>query len=254
MTADAKSSALLLERLSVTLGPMPPIQGARQRARAEITAEIVAAARRQLADVGPADLSLRAVARELGVVSSAVYRYVASRDELLTLLIVEAYDSLGERAEQAVESSRGQPAGARWIHAAMAVRAWALEHRHEYALVYGTPVPGYEAPQETTPSGTRVSFALLTIVREAWAAGEIDVPTGPPITPELSADLERFRSTVDLPAPDAVLVRTLAAWTQLFGLLSFELFSQTRGVVEHHDDLFTATAAAMAVQLGLALD
>jgi hypothetical protein len=137
------------------------------------------------------------------------------------------------------------------VQAALAVRSWALEHRQEYALLYGTPVPGYEAPQETTPSGTRVSFALLRIVREAWANGELDVPRGPDVTPALAADLEVFRQTVELPAPDAVLVRTLAAWSQLFGLLTFELFSQTRGVVTRHDDLFAATTAAMAMQLGL---
>jgi AcrR family transcriptional regulator len=230
---------------------MSTLRTARERARTEITGEIVAAARRQLAEVGPADLSLRAVARELGVVSSAVYRYVASRDELLTLLIVEAYDSLGAHTEQAVDASRGRPAGSRWVHTASAVRAWALENRQEYALLYGTPVPGYEAPQETTPAGTRVSFALLQIVRDAWADGELDVASGPDVTPALAADLAAFGEVVDLPAPDAVLVRMLAAWSQLFGLLTFELFSQTRGVVTHHDDLFAATATAMAMQLGL---
>ncbi len=226
--------------------------GVRERARAEVTAEIVAAARRQLAEVGPADLSLRAVARELGVVSSAVYRYVASRDELLTLLIVEAYDSLGEHTERAVAASVGRPPARRWVDAAMAVRSWALDHRHEHALVYGTPVPGYDAPETTTASGTRVSYALVGIVRDAWAADLLRPPAGPAIPDHLAGDFVELRATIDLDVPDTVLVATLAAWSQLLGLLGLELFGQTRGVVTHHADLFRATAATMAAAIGLA--
>jgi AcrR family transcriptional regulator len=214
--------------------------------------EIVASARVQLAEVGPAALSLRAVARDLGVVSSAVYRYVASRDELLTLLIVEAYDSLGEQTETAVTASRRRSPRKRWLDAAMTVRAWAMAHPHEYALVYGTPVPGYEAPADrTTPAGIRVSLALLSIVRDAWADGDLAEPHGPSITRSLAKDLAALKATIDVDVPDAVLVRALAAWTQLFGLVSFELFGQTRGLPSHDDDLFLATVTAMAAQVGL---
>lgn len=231
---------------------MPAVEGARARARAEVTAAIVEEARRQLGQVGAAQLSLRAVARELGMVSSAVYRYVASRDDLLTRLIVDAYDRLGDHVEAAVAATAGQPARKRWVEAAMAARAWAVAHRHEHELLYGTPVPDYEAPEDTTSSGTRATFALLSIVRQAWADGAVDPPAPPDISPALAGDLERLRPQVDLEGvPDAVLVATLAAWTQLWGLVSFELFSQTRGVVDHHEDLFRATADLMAAQIGL---
>ena len=233
---------------------MSALRGVRERARAEATAEIVAAARRQLADVGAADLSLRAVARELDVVSSAVYRYVSSRDELLTLLIVEAYDSLGDHVERVVAGSAGRPPAERWVDAALAVRSWAMEHRHEHALLYGTPVPGYDAPERTTASGTRVSFALVGIVRDAWRDGLLTPRARASVTSDLAADLDELRTALDLPAPDSVLVATLAAWSQVFGLITFELFGQTRGVIEHHEDLFRATATMMASQLGLASD
>jgi AcrR family transcriptional regulator len=228
------------------------VHEARQRGRAEVVAEIVRSGRAQLAEVGAVNLSLRAVARDLGVVSSAVYRYVRSRDELLTLLIVDAYDSLGEQVEQVVAASAGRRPSARWIEAAMAVRSWAIEHPHEYALLYGTPVPGYEAPgEDTTPSGTRVSFALVSIVRDAWAAGDLDPPAGPSVPRPLGRELAVSKEVLDLPVPDAVVVRTVAAWTQLFGLVSFELFNQTRGLVTDHEALFRATVTAMADQLGL---
>jgi AcrR family transcriptional regulator len=216
------------------------------------TEEIVASARVQLAEVGPAALSLRAVARDLGVVSSAVYRYVASRDELLTLLIVEAYDSLGEQTEAAVAASRRRAPLKRWVDAALTVRAWAFDHPHEYALVYGTPVPGYEAPADrTTPAGIRVSRALLSIVQDAWADGALDEPDGPTISRPLAKDLATLKATIAVEVPDTVLVRALAAWTQLFGLVSFELFGQTRGLTAHDEDLFRSTVTATGEQAGL---
>ncbi len=144
-----------------------PIAGARQRAHADVRAEIVAAASRQLGTVGAAGLSLRAIARELGMVSSALYRYFASRDELLTALIIEAYDDLGAVAERSIARSRGDAPLARWVEAASAVRRWALDHPQEYALLYGSPVPGYAAPADTIVPGTRVTRALIQIVHDA---------------------------------------------------------------------------------------
>src|ERR671913_882383 len=102
---------------------------ARERIRAELTAEIPDAPRRQLAEVGAAALSLRAVARELGMASSAVYRYFPSRDDLLTRLIIDGYDDLGAAAEAADKPSAA-PAE-RWLAVCRAVREWARAHPHE---------------------------------------------------------------------------------------------------------------------------
>lgn len=226
-------------------------RSARARARAEITAEILGAGRRQLAEVGAAQLSLRAVARELGMVSSAVYRYVSSRDELLTLLIIDSYDSLGEVAEAAAEGSRRRSPRNRWVDVALAVRGWAIGHPNEYSLVYGSPVPGYEAPEDTVVPGTRVSRCLVAVVAEAAAertltpALDLDLPA--PVKGDLRAVADVL--DVDLPAP--VLAATLIAWTQLFGLLSFEVFGQTRGIVGDHEAFFRSSADAMAAGIGL---
>ncbi len=224
---------------------------ARARARAAVTDEIVAEARRQLGEHGAASLSLRAVARALGMASSAVYRYVAGRDELLTLLIIDAYDSLGEVAEQAAFDARRKAPHNRWVEVACTIRRWAHEHPHEYALVYGTPVPGYQAPEETSAPGTRVSLALVGVVREAAERSTLTPTVQVDLPPTLVADLERLRGLIDLDVDDEVLVATLLAWTQLFGLLSFEVFSQTRGVVTEHEALFVAAATAMAKSIGL---
>lgn len=222
---------------------------ARERARAEITDEILTSARSQLAEVGAASLSLRAVARDLGMVSSAVYRYVPSRDELLTRLIISAYDALGAVAEESVAASTADPPRDRWAAAALAIRDWALAHPHEYALLYGSPVPGYAAPADTSVPGTRVSRALISIVHDAQP---LDRPTADGgVPPSLSSDFADLRVELDLGIDDDATLDVLLAWTQLFGLLSFELFSQTRGVVQDHEAMFLAAATRMAEHVGL---
>src|SRR5271154_6561131 len=120
------------------------VKSARERVRAEVSADIASEARRQLAEVGAGALSVRAVARQLGMASSAMYRYFPSRDELLTALIVEGYDALADVAEAAAAAGGGNVKRFRTV--CRAVRGWALAHPHEYALLYGSPIPGYQAP------------------------------------------------------------------------------------------------------------
>lgn len=118
---------------------------ARARVRDELTREIKEVPRRQLAARGMAELSLRAVARETGMGSSTVYRYFPSRDRLLTALIVDAYDAVGAMAEQAESAVRRADVSGRWMSVVRAVREWAVAHPQEYALIFGSPVPGYRA-------------------------------------------------------------------------------------------------------------
>lgn len=230
-----------------------PVQGARARARAEVRAAILATASAHLAAGGPASLSLRAVARDLGMVSSAVYRYFSSRDELLTALIIEAYDALGECAETAVAASAGKPPATRWVDTALAVRTWAVTRPHDYALLYGTPVPGYAAPDDTVTPGTRVSTALVGIVSDAVREGGVTPsPLAATIGEGNRASFDALRAELDLEVTDALLLDVLLAWTQLFGLLSFEIFGQTRNFVADDELLFRDAALAMARRIGLA--
>ena len=205
--------------------------GVRARARAELTRAVVETARRHLAEVGPANLSLRAVARELGMVSSAVYRYVPSRDDLLTLLIVDAYDALGAAAEKAEAKVPRADLHGRFVAVAKAVRAWALDHPHEYALVYGTPVPGYAAPQDTIGPATRVTRLLVGVLADAVASGAYDPASAPPVPPAVHRALAPVRASVPDGVPDDLLVRGLTAWATLFGAVSHELFGQFHNVL-----------------------
>jgi AcrR family transcriptional regulator len=231
---------------------------ARERARAELTREIKEEARRQLAEVGADGLSLRAVARELGMVSSALYRYYPSRDDLLTALIIDAYNAVGSAAEDAIAAAPADDARARWAAACHAIRTWALAHPHEYALIYGSPVPGYRAPEATIGPAARIPLAFARVLRDALAAGiELSapaspaLPTGSPLTGQaaaLSAALAE-PGAPDVP-PDA-LVRAVIAWTQLFGMISFELFGQFVGSFEPADALFAYAIAQMTDAVGL---
>jgi AcrR family transcriptional regulator len=228
--------------------PPAKVEGARARARVEVRAAILAAAADRLARDGANELSLRAVARDVGMVSSAVYRYFASRDELLTALIIEAYDSLGDHIDAHVESTRGRPASDRWVEAALQIRAWAMANPHDYALVYGTPISGYAAPQDTVAPGTRVSRALISIVRDA---GRLESPVRVDVDPTLLTSFARLRAELDLDVEDSTTVAILAAWSQLFGLVNLEMFGQTRNLVDDDEALFRATATAMAAAIGL---
>ncbi|MFP5346620.1 MAG: TetR/AcrR family transcriptional regulator [Actinomycetes bacterium] len=228
----------------------------RERARAEVTAAILEAARRQLAEVGAQQLSLRGVARDVGLVSSAVYRYFPSRDDLLTRLIMEAYSGLADRVEEADARLRRDDLRGRWRAACSAVRDWARENPHEYALVYGSPVPGYAAPVATVEPATRVSVVFLAIVAEASAAGRLDAPGLSPsgrrgISRELLAQLKAVSDELAPGIPPDVLGRVLMAWTQLFGMVSFELFGHLVGSVEPAGPFFEFAVEQLADFIGL---
>lgn len=225
------------------------IETARERARRDVTAAILGESMGHLAREGASGLSLRAVARELGMASSAIYRYFASRDELLTALIVQAYDELGEAAERAASQS-GSPR-MRWLATCTAIRTWALSHPHRYALIFGTPVPGYAAPESTTESGTRASRALLGILDDAWRGGDLHPVHESAVPDVLREDLEQIGAFVGYRGPEPNLLAAIAAWSQMYGLISFELFGQTRGMTSHDEVLFLATVEFMVDSVGL---
>ena len=204
--------------------------------------EITVEARAQLARDGAAGLSLRSVARELDMVSSGIYRYVASRDALLTMLIVAGYDRLGAALEQAAGNG---PARERWRDTCLALRAWAAAHPHEYALLYGSPVPGYAAPQDTIDPATRVYAALAEPLRGASA------PVGlPSVAGTLATDGTHLADALGLGIEPPMAVALLGALATLFGLVSLELFGHTHNVVTDHDAFFDQQVAALADRLG----
>jgi AcrR family transcriptional regulator len=209
-----------------------------------MTDEIKAVARRHLATDG-ANLSLRAVARDLGMASSAVYRYFASRDELLTALIIDAYDAVGAAAEQAAGSGSHRQ---RFLAVCHAVREWALADPHQWALIYGSPVPGYRAPQDTVGPATRVILLIGAIVRDAALADAVDA--GEPIGGKLGEELAHVADQAAPGAPPQLVARSLAAWIHMCGAISAELFGQLNNTIGERREFFDLQMRGAATTIG----
>jgi AcrR family transcriptional regulator len=225
--------------------------GVRERARQELLNEIKDLARTQLAEVGAAGLSLRQISRDLDLVSSAIYRYYPSRDELLTALIIDAFNALGSTAEtaDAEAKARNKSPRQRWAAISNACRAWALAHPAEYALIYGSPVPGYQAPLDTVSPASRLSTVLIGLLADEHASNPLHT-THEPIPRALRADLKKLLSDAGITIPEAVLVRGMTSWVQLLGLISFELFGHLNNVVNERDLFFELQMQRMADQIG----
>ncbi|WFE38444.1 TetR/AcrR family transcriptional regulator [Micromonospora sp. WMMD998] len=221
----------------------------RARVRAGMIEEIKAVARRHLATDG-ADLSLRAVARDLGMVSSAIYRYFPSRDDLLTTLILEAYDALGDAVEAADAAADPDDPRGRWFATCRAARTWALAHPAEYALLYGSPIPGYAAPDDTIAPALRPPLALIGILRDGVSSGRI-APPDEDLPEPLRDDVAELVDQTGVALPPALMARGMAGWTQLFGLISFELFGRINRALPHRDEYFDHQIGLMADLIGL---
>jgi AcrR family transcriptional regulator len=238
--------------MTVVTEPSAP-RTARQRVRAELTTEIKDIARRHLAESGAAGLSLRAVSREMGMVSSALYRYYPSRDDLLTALIVDAYDALGASAEAAEAAVRRPDLMGRWLALATAAREWAMANPQQWALIFGSPVPGYRAPTDTVDPAARIPVLLLSLGAEAYERrGREPLADERPVPRSVHADLKGLRELAGFDLPDPDLAHGIAAWAALVGSISFELFGHLHNVVHDFEAFFTHQMRAIGIDLGLA--
>lgn len=203
--------------------------------RAELTTEIVDAARTELAEVGAAALSLRSVARRLGMVPSALYRYFPSRDSLLTALIVDAYEDVGAAAAAGARSAEGSGALDQWLSVTRSVRAWAAQHPERWALIYGSPIPGYAAPETTVVAALRITEVVAQLVRDS--AGR--PPKGVfPDAGHLESVVEPMREALMPGRSAATVVAALMAWTSLIGMVSLERFGHYKGATTDFDAVF----------------
>ncbi|MEV8316426.1 TetR/AcrR family transcriptional regulator [Streptomyces sp. NPDC059900] len=188
----------------------------RERYRAQVRAEVKEHAREQIATAGASALSLNSIAKQMGMSGPALYRYFAGRDELITELIRDAYRSLADAVAAAAAD------GADLAGLAHTLRAWALADPQRYFLIYGTPVPGYHAPEDITG----ISDEIMTTLLDACAAPAPDGAASP-----FAAHLaERRNFAGEHAAPPAALHRALVFWTRLHGVLSLELAGHFGGM------------------------
>jgi AcrR family transcriptional regulator len=224
---------------------------ARALARAELTRAILDRAGVQLAEVGPAALSVRQIARDLEMASSALYRYFPSRDALLTALLIRAFDDLGQAVEDGDRRAERGDLRGRWVGLAQGLRGWAVAHPHEYALTYGSPVPGYAAPEDTIASAQRVALALLSLMHDAQEAGRSPAAQTRPATTEELASIAPVRAFVGTELDEAYSVRGLMAWATLFGTVSLELFGHMFKGVLDYEAHYATLVDQLADDLGL---
>lgn len=212
----------------------------RERYRAQVRAEVKERAWEQIATAGASALSLNAIAKQMGMSGPALYRYFAGRDELITELIRDAYRSLADtfRATAAASGGSGGAGGGPDLAAlAHALRGWALDDPHRYFLIYGTPVPGYHAPDDVTG----IAGEIMTVLLDAVTA----LPSAAPATP-FATHLDTHRPwAADHPAPSPALHRALTFWTRLHGVLSLELAGHFTGMTFDPALLFTAELTAL---------
>ncbi len=201
----------------------------RARYRAATREEAKGIALRQLAAGGGEAVSLNAIGKEMGVSGPALYRYFASRDALLTELIVDAYGDLAATIEAAdVAARQGDEAAPRERLRAFAAafRAWALAQPHRYLLLYGTPVPGYVAPAGTVDLARRILIPVLV----ALAALPAPATAADPRLSALDAQFALWARETDQQTPGPVLRRSMAWWTRLHGAISLEIEGHFAGM------------------------
>lgn len=259
-----------MDETATTLGP-PATEGRRQRVRRETLVELKQAALDEVREQGGVGLSLRSVARRMGMSPAGLYRYVASREDLLTTLIAEGYQDLGHHLEVAngapadvggvadrpppappVIAGSGTDVADRVRAVALAYRHWAVSHPNEFGLLFGDPIPGYEAPSggPTVAGMRRVGNGFAQPLVEAWRAGRLRTP--PALSdPELRAGLApMLELSPDLPVEAFGLF--LLAWGRLHGQVSLEVFGH------HHwlfpdgcEPLYRADVELLLIELGL---
>jgi AcrR family transcriptional regulator len=225
----------------------------RERLRGATMAEIKQIATRQMAEEGTAAISLRAIAREMGMSAPALYRYFASRDDLITALILDAYTSMADALESVVSRHTGESIGDRLLAALLAYREWALAHPIDYQLILGNPIPRYSAPSEVTTQAARRTLGIFArLVGEAYLQGE-PAADSVPRSPDPQGAIEGQPQTGGPSAPVDLLENVVAGWAQTHGLITLELFGHLQPLVGDPGALYRMEAEAMVRRLGLAL-
>jgi len=198
----------------------------RDEAEHEATkAHIKAIARAQMAAAGTAGLSLRAIAREMDMTAPALYRYFPKLDDLITALIVDAFNGVADALETA-DAGAADPTDyeGRLTAVCLAYRKYALDYPVDFQLIYGNPIPGYNAPREiTVPAATRVHVAMTRVLVEADAAGRFHHP----FTGKLAFAPNALANTVLIAQQFGVkpelIATAMVLWTSIHSVVTLDL-------------------------------
>jgi AcrR family transcriptional regulator len=202
----------------------------------------------QIAKKGAAALSLRAIARQLEITAPAIYNYFPRRDDLVTALIVDAFISLGESQENALQGLHEVDFESQISTLGLGYRDWAITYPQRYQLIFGTPIPNYEAPAEITIPAAAASLVPLTETLQACqSAGRLKIDRFAPMTPDLKIMLDtwrKFTGGTDI----EVLYTTLVFWSRVHGLVSLEIGQQFPAQITDPGELFRREISNLVIQ------
>jgi AcrR family transcriptional regulator len=237
----------------------------RERVRAATVQEIKQTARHLLVQAGPGAATLRAIAREMGMTAPGLYRYFDSHEVLIKHVVADIFNELADALSAAIQSAGAAAAGqgelaeltAKMVAACHAFRRWALDHKEEYSLVFGTPLPGLDERDEIIDEcGRKFGGTFFALFFELWQRHPFPVPAPGEINPGLRKQLERYRdrtgaglSEAELPA--GAMLAFLRCWTRLYGAVTLEVFDHLRFALDDASPMFEYTLTEMASALGL---
>lgn len=241
---------------------MPETLSRRDRVRAETTVEIKQTARKILVEQGHESVTLRAIARDMGMTAPALYRYFGSHEELLRSVVGDIFTELADDLYAAIraESARGGTAADKLVAACREFRQWGLTHKPEFGLVFGTPIAGIEIDHDdfTEECGRRFGGTFLGLFLELWQRAPFPVPADDEIDPVLLPQLLQYRSALgaDLPGieamPAGAMLTFLRCWVRLYGAVALEILGHMRFALEDSSPMFELTLLELAELIGQA--
>jgi AcrR family transcriptional regulator len=234
----------------------------RDRLRAATTEEIIQTARRLVVSNGPEAMSLRAIAREMGMTAPGLYRYFDSHEELLRHVCASIFTELVADIHRAIEAAALPAAPAdpvtvkltvKMVAACREFRRWSLTHKGEFGLVFGVPLPGLDDARHDIADECALAFAgtFFALFLELWKMAPFPVPDAAAIDPGLRGQLERYRDELGTDLPLGAVLTFLRCWMVLYGAVAMEVFGHLSFAMEDPAPMFEITLTDLATLVGL---
>jgi len=231
----------------------PPTR--RERLRTATVTEIKDAARRLLVTGGPAAISLRAIARDMGMTPAALYRYYPSLEELVAALCADLYDDCTAHLEKARDACPPDEPGAQVFAVCREFRRWSVAHPAEFGLMFGSPVPelvsDHDPSREPHAAGQRFALVFASLFGALWARAPFPVLADDDVDPDLRPQLHAYLDELGAPLPVGAAQMFLSCWIRLYGMVALEVFGHLHFALTDPEPMFEAELALAARQLGV---
>ena len=222
----------------------------RDRVRAETTAEIKQTARKILVEQGPEAVTLRAIAREMGMTAPALYRYFGSHEDLIQHVVGDIFNEIGAGIEAAIDGAGGAGGGIteKMIAACREFRRWGLDHKAEFGMLFGTPLPTLETAHDdlVAECAGKFSGVFFALFYELWTMQPFPIPRDDEIDPRLRVQLARYQEGLGVDLPLGAGLTFLRCWVRLYGTVSLEVFGHLHFALEDAEPMFEITLAELA--------